>query len=73
MLFFLQYRTCTPWRNFTEHCLTEEMNSDHWTYNIWTVDSNCNPSNQSRYESITIYTPKPRGKKQKDEMTFMQK
>ncbi|KAF1380418.1 hypothetical protein PFLUV_G00163530 [Perca fluviatilis] len=55
-------RGCMPWRNFTEHFLTEKMASDHWTYDVWTVGSkSCDDhSNESTRVAITVHTPKPR-------------
>ncbi|XP_040886750.1 interleukin-13 receptor subunit alpha-1-like isoform X2 [Toxotes jaculatrix] len=51
----------TIWRNFTENCLTEEMDTDQWTYSIQTyVEDTCKGWNSSKPVYITIDSPKPR-------------
>lgn len=71
MLFFLQSGKCVAETNATDRVFTEDMGSNHSTYNVWTVDKDCHFPNDSTPASITIQPPKPRGKKQKAEMTVM--
>ncbi|XP_037614575.1 uncharacterized protein LOC119481557 [Sebastes umbrosus] len=54
---------CKKWRNFTEMLLTEETNSDRWTYFVWTAGLGplaCNSRNHSTIMNITIEAKKPR-------------
>ncbi|XP_074478895.1 interleukin-13 receptor subunit alpha-1-like [Sebastes fasciatus] len=54
---------CTLSRNFTKRLLTEETNSDRWTYLVWTAGRGptaCNSRNPSTIMNITIEAKKPR-------------
>lgn len=54
-------------RNHTfSHIFTEEMPSDNWTFDIWTV-SECT-HHDSKHATIPVFTEKPRGKKLTGEM-----
>lgn len=69
MLFFLQFE-CSSHTSSIKSFLTEETDPDHWMCDIWTVGDGCG-SNDSIPATINIYPRKPRGKKQKAEMTVM--
>uniref|UniRef100_A0A3Q3KXI9 Interleukin-13 receptor subunit alpha-1-like n=1 Tax=Labrus bergylta TaxID=56723 RepID=A0A3Q3KXI9_9LABR len=60
--------TCTTVRNFTVPCLTEETDSDGYTYNVWTDSSpNCRSSTgESTRVNITVKYLKSRAKVVKD-------
>lgn len=55
--------TATTIRSFTATCLTEEWDSDGWTYRVWTDGSQvCNSSNESKRVDITFRNRKPKAK-----------
>ena len=71
---FSQPSKRTEWRNFSDICLTEEIQSDQWTYTLHTVASkSCVGWNDSTSVNITIDSQKPRGKNQKAEITRIEK
>ncbi|XP_041635906.1 interleukin-13 receptor subunit alpha-1-like [Cheilinus undulatus] len=57
----------TKLTHFTDICLTEEPDSDSWTYSVWTDGSQtCNSSNESTRVNKTFTNHKPRAKVVKD-------
>ncbi|KAI9538202.1 hypothetical protein NQZ68_017935 [Dissostichus eleginoides] len=49
---------CRTDKHFKDSYLTEQIGSDHWTYQVWTVVGNCTSTNESKKVDITINSPK---------------
>ncbi|KAK2862694.1 hypothetical protein Q5P01_002227 [Channa striata] len=62
-----EYVKWTEWTHFTNSCLTEEMDSDHWDYTIQTISvPSCDGWNNSLSVITTVHTAKPRAEVAKD-------